>query len=88
MQGPGFVPLNSIDGDQQPTDAFVEREARQYFDWLAHIAASSGVTVDILAAGVAAPNAAILGPVARQSGGIIDLHEGASILSQCWRAPA
>jgi hypothetical protein len=75
-QGPGYVPLNAIDGDKLPKDAYSEREARQYFEWLGSVAAASGVAVDILAAGVAAPNAALLGPIARLSGGILDLHEG------------
>ena len=28
-QGPGFVPLNVIDGDEQPEDAYAEEEARR-----------------------------------------------------------
>lgn len=75
-QGPGFVPLNAIDGDSVPEDAYSEEEARKYFGWLADVGKVSGVTVDMLAVGLSAVNIPLVGPLAAKSGGVLNIQEG------------
>lgn len=76
VQGPGTVPLSTVDGASAPEDEFAIQQATQFFDHLALQAAHAGVAVDILAAGLVAVNVQMLAPVAHQTGGALMVHAG------------
>ena len=76
VQGPGYVPLGSIDGTDRARYAQASRQAARFFSQLARFAVEGGISVDILAAGVAAVNTPLLGRVATDSGGVLLLHRG------------
>ena len=82
VQGPGYVPLGSIDGTDRARYAQASKQAAKFFGQLARFAVEGGISVDILAAGAAAVNTPLLGRVATESGGVLLLHRGQHRLSR------
>ena len=75
LQGPGFVPFAGIDGQLGAEDAYTAEQGQTFFDQLTSQAGRAGVTVDVIAAGVAAVNIPLLAPLAHQTGGMLLMHE-------------
>ena len=75
LQGPGFVPFAGIDGQLGAEDAYTAEQGQTFFEQLTSQAGRAGVTVDVIAAGVAAVNIPLLAPLAHQTGGMLLMHE-------------
>ena len=79
-QGPGWVPLSSLDSRQGPADPQAAKNAHIFVQQLTQQAVASGVAVDVLAVGQAAVNVPLLGPLTQKTGGAIMAHHGTSTL--------
>ena len=77
MQGPGYMPVDAIDGGDQAKASRPAhfKQSSKFFAELAAYALEHGIAVDILAAGMAAVNSPLLSKVATQSGGVLILHQ-------------
>lgn len=81
LQGPGWVPLRSLDSRQGPADPQAAKNAYAFFQRLTQQAVANGTAVDVLAVGQAAVNVPLLGPLTQKTGGAIMAHHGACL--QC-----
>lgn len=69
--------LDAIDAtDSAAAGVYTAAAAARHFNWLAQMAATAGVSVDVFAVGCAAANVAQLAIVAQKSGGLLSLQEG------------
>ena len=75
-QGPGSVPVATLDGADRARHVHASKQAAQFFASLAQAAVQGNITVDIMAVGVAAVNTPLLARIANDSGGTLMLHQG------------